>query len=177
LYIFTAAYPDFPWETAVKIEYVTLYLTMAFAVLFISSVFPEDTSNIFKYLFVVCNITFTLFTIITEASTYTQFLPVYMAIAAILLVYILYVLIRATVYERPAVWFIVGCLALGVIFFAYDLVAYEGFIRYNSVITHIAYFLMFILLATSLFVRYGFIRRTAGRRDILTYDDLYGSRK
>jgi hypothetical protein len=177
LYIVTAAYPDFPWELAVRIEYITLFLTMVWAVLFLASTFPEDASNIFKYLFVTSNIIFSLFSIFVAASIYTQFLPVYLSFCLVLLLYILYVLIRAVVYERQGVWFIVSCMMLGVIVFAYDLISYEGFTSYNPVVVNGGYLLMFILMAICLAIQYGFIKRAPGQRDVLTYDDLYGSRK
>jgi len=177
LYIFTAAYPDFPWEIAVKIEYITLYLMMVWATVFVSSVFQEDSSNIFKYLFVGCNLIFVIFTVFVQASTYTQFLPAYLSFAVVLLLYIVYVLIRAVVYERQAVWLMVGCLMLGVVVFSYDIISYEGLTSYNSMIIFSGYFVMFILIGVGLSIRYGFIKRAAGRRDVLTYDDLYGSRK
>ena len=177
LYLFTAAYPDFPWEVALRIEYVTLYLTMIWAALFLASIFPQDVSQLFKYLFIVANLIFISFTIVTSTTVFTQFLPVYLSFAAMLLLYIVYVLIHAIVYDRKGVWVIVGCMMLGVIVFSYDLISYEGFHSYNALITHAGYLGMFLLMALCLTIQYGFIRKGSGRGDVLTYEDLYGTRK
>jgi hypothetical protein len=175
LYVVTAYLPDFPWEICVKIEYVSLYLTMIWAVFFLASLFPADVNNLFKYFFIACNIIFILFTCFTNASLYTQFLPVYLSFCLILLIYIIYVLIHAVVYERHGVWLIVSCIMLGVIIFAYDLSAYQGLASYNPIIINIGYLGMFILMGTCLAFQLGFLKRNLRNRDMLTYDDLYGS--
>jgi hypothetical protein len=177
IYLFTAAYPDFPWEFAVRIEYVTLYLTMIWAALFLASTFPHDVGSIFKYLLIFANLMFVAFTLITETSLFTQFLPVYLSTAAILLLYIIYVLVRAIVYDRKGVWVMVSCMMLGVIIFSYDIIAYEGFASYNSMITHSGYLGMFLLMGLCLTIQFGFIRKSSGAGDMLTYDDLYGTSK
>lgn len=177
LYIVTAAYPDFPWEITVRIEYIALYLTMAWATLFLSRMFPHDSSNIFKYLFLASNLVFTIFTLIVDASVFTQFLPVYLSFASVLLLYTIYVLVRAVVYERQSVWLLVSSTMLGVIVFGYDIIAYEGFATYNSVIINIAYLSIFVMIAIALAIKYGFIASKSGQSDLLTYDELYGTRK
>jgi hypothetical protein len=177
LYVATSFFPDFPWEMAVKIEYITLYLTMIWAICFISALFPEDVNNMFKYLFIGCNGIFVLLTIFFTASMYTQFLPVYLSFSAVLLIYILYVLIHAFVYERQGVWMIVSCIMLGVVVYAYDISAYEGFATYSPIITNVGYLTMFILLAVCLAAQFGILSRSSRKSDMLTYEDLYGTNK
>jgi len=175
LYVGIFFFPDFPWEAAVKIEYITLYLTMIWAIAFLSTLFPEDVNSLFRYLFVGCNIIFCLITLIFKATLYTQFLPVYLSFCLVLLIYIIYVLIRAFIYERQGVWLIVCCLMLGVLVFAYDLSTYEGFAYFNPVIINVGYLSMFILLAFSLASQFGILNRTSRKSDMLTYEDLYGT--
>ena len=175
LYVANFYIPDFPWETGVKIEYITLYLTMIWAISFLSSLFPDDVNSLFRYLFIGCNAMFCLITIIFKATLYTQFLPVYLSFCLVLLIYIIYVLIRAFIYERQGVWLIVCCLMLGVIVFAYDLSAYEGFASFSPVIINVGYLSMFIFLAFSLASQFGILKRTSRKSDMLTYEDLYGS--
>jgi hypothetical protein len=64
---------------------------------------------------------------------------------------------------------------LGVIVFAYDLSAYQGLASFNPIIINIGYLGMFILMAICLAFQFGFLKRSARNRDILTYDDLYGT--
>lgn len=172
-YIAINYFPDFPWELAVKIEYISLFLIMVVAMLFIGSLFKEDVNKVFKYLFCGCNLIFVVITVLVDASTYTQFLPVYLSFAAVLIVYIVYVLVRALVYDRHGVWLIISCVFLGVIAFSYDLISYQGFATFNPIITSIAYLTMFILMAIALLFHVGIFKRSA-TTNMLTYEDLYG---
>jgi hypothetical protein len=174
LYPVTVLLPDLPWELCVKIEYITLYLMMIWAILFLNRLFPQDVNSFFKYFLFSFNMIFIAFTVFFRASSYTQFLPVYLSFCLILLLYIVYVLIRAVVYERQGVWLIVGCIMLGVIIFAYDLMAYEGMASFNSIIINLGYFVMFALMAWCLAYQFGFLKRSAHSRDMLSYEDLYG---
>jgi hypothetical protein len=176
LYLATFYFPDFPWQVGVQIEYISLYLTMIWAILFLSSLFPEDVKSLVKYFFVGCNCFFVVFTLFTSAALFTQFLPVYLSFCLMLLVYIIYVIIHAVVYERNGVWLIVSCIMIGVVVFAYDLSAYQGLAALNPIIINIGYIGMFMLMATCLGFKFGFLKRSVNR-DILTYDDLYGSGK
>jgi hypothetical protein len=176
LYLAVQYMPDFPWALAVKIEYITLFLVMIISMLFIGSLFKEDVNNVFKYLFCFCNLVFIGIAIFLDASIYTQFLPVYLSFAAALLVFIVYVLIRAVVYERQGVWLIIACLFLGVIIFSYDLISYQGFANFNPIIISIGYLTMFVLMATALLYQVGIFKRSAAT-NLLTYDDLYGGNK
>jgi hypothetical protein len=177
LYIVNSVFPDFPWELAVKIEYITLYLTMIWAVAFISNVFSHDVSQMFKYLFIGCNIIFTCISVFLSPSLFTQFLPVYLSFSVILLLYIVYVLLHAVIYDRTGVWFIVSCFMVGVIVFAYDIVSYQAFAEFNSILINSGYVLMFLLLALGLTFKLEIIKRNAGRQDMLTFEDLYGPSK
>ncbi|HYG01013.1 MAG TPA: 7TM diverse intracellular signaling domain-containing protein [Chryseosolibacter sp.] len=178
LYLINSNFPQLlSWEASVKIEYLTLYGTMVWALLFLHAQFKQDVSSVFKYVFVSCNLLFCVFTIVTSATLYTQFLPVYLSFALLLLLYILYVVIHAVIYERPGVWLIVTAIVFGVIIFGYDLGSYQGLSDYNSILINAGYLLIFLLLGFSMSMQLGFFKRSSARRDVLTYDDLYGTRK
>jgi hypothetical protein len=176
-YIANSYFPDFPWELCVKIEYITLYLMMIWAILFLSSIFKNEVNVAFKYLFCVFNSIFIGLTLFFNASLYTQFLPVYLSFCVVLLVYIIYILIRALVYEREGVWFMIGCLFLGVILFSYDIFSYQVLATLNPIIINLGYLTMFILMATCLLYQLGFMKKSAHAGNMLTYEDLYGTRE
>ena len=175
LYLANHYIQDLPWEFSVKIEYISLYMVMIWAILFVSSLFKNEVNNVFKYFLCACNIIFIVLTIFSDASLYTQFLPVYLSFCGVLLVYIVYVLIRAFVYEREGIWLMVSCLFLGVIIFSYDIIAYEGMATFNPIIINLGYLVMFMLMATSLLYQLGFLKKTSGHSNMLTYEDLYGT--
>ena len=177
LYIANSFFPDFPWELCLKIEYITLFLMMIWAVLFLSSVFKNDGKVSFKYMLCICNGVFILITIFFDATLYTQFLPVYLSFCGIVLVYVIYILIRALMYEREGVWLMIACLFLSVILFSYDLLSYEGLATFNPIIINVGYLTIFVLVALGLSYQLGLLKKTSPYRNVLTYEDLYGSQK
>ena len=176
-YIANSFFPDFPWELCLKIEYLTLYLMMIWAILFLASIFKNDVNAAFKYLFCGFNGVFIGLTLFFKASFYTQFLPVYLSFCVALLVYIIYVLIRALVYEREGVWFMISCLFLGVILFSYDIFSYQVLATFNPIIINLGYLAMFILMAAGIMYQLGFMKKSANAGNMLTYEDLYGTKK
>jgi hypothetical protein len=176
-YVAVSFFPDFPWELCVKIEYITLYLMMILAILFLAHIFRNDVNTASKYIFCLFNGIFIVLTLFFRASLYTQFLPVYLSFAAVLLIYMIYILIRALVYERDGVWLMISCLFLGVIMFSYDIVSYQGFATYNPVIISIGYFVMYMLMGICLLFQLGYLKRPSSHVNVLTYEDLYGDTK
>ena len=174
LYVMNSFFPDFPWTIGLKIEYITLYLTMIWAVYLVNHIFSHDGSNIFKYLFVGCNAIFSALTLFVSPALFTQFLPVYLSFAGILLIYIIYVLLHAVIYERRGVWFIVSCFMVGVVVFAYDIVSYQAFAHFNALLINSGYVIMFLLMGAGLSLKLGWIRKDMAARDMLTFEDLYG---
>lgn len=169
-------FPDFPWEVAVKIEYIGLFSVMMISMLFVGSLFKDDVNAVFKYLFCFCNLVFIAIAAFFEAAIFTQFLPVYLSFAGALLLYIVYILVRAVVYDRQGAWLIVTCVFMGVVVFAYDLIAYRGLANFSPIFTTIGYIAMFTLMAVALLFQVGIFKRSSAT-NMLTYDDLYGRNK
>ncbi len=177
IYLANSLVSGIPWEVCVRIEYITLYLSMIWAILFLGTLFRNEVNPLFKYLFTICNGMFAVVTLFFDAAIYTRFLPVYLSFAAGLLIYVIYVLIRAIVYERENVWLMVSCLFLAVILFSYDLISYEGLATFNPIITSIGYLAIFVLMSLSLLYKLGLLKRSSVSRNVLTYEELYGPSK
>jgi len=149
LYLFANWFPAMDWELLVKIEYLTLYLTMMWSLLYVGKLFPQDVSSIFKYVLIIANSIFILFTIATPAITYTHLLPAYKFVAWVILGYVGYVVIRAIIYERVGAWFSAFSIILGVLMFSYDMLTYEGFLNFSPLLFNVGYLTIFFLNATA----------------------------
>ena len=174
LYLFISLVPDFNWNVMIRIEYVTLFLSLIWAMLFTYRLFPNESSNALKYLLVGINILYILFALFTKPLQFTQYLPVYLFTCGFVLLYCVVIVIRAWVNERVGVLFLIISLLLGVALFAYDLFAYEGLFLYNSVFFSIGYLIVFMLMAPALLLHLKIITSKAKPSNILTYKDLYG---
>lgn len=177
LYLATSLFPEIAWEPSVKIEYITLYLSMVWAILFLSEIFKSEVNDTFKYFMCICNGAFVLITLIFNSNVYTQFLPVYLSFVTLLLLYVVYVLTRAMINERQGVWLLISCVFLGVVLFAYDLIAYQGFATFNPLMINAGYICIFSLITISLLLQTGYLKRSSSYSDMLTYDELFGKQK
>jgi 7TM diverse intracellular signalling len=111
-YLFTSFFADFNWSIMVKIEYITLYSTMIWSLLFLSRLFPNESSKIVKYILVGLNCVFIVVTVGFSPLVFTQWLTVYLAVAGILIFFACVIVVRALLHDRSGVWFLVACLFL-----------------------------------------------------------------
>ncbi len=149
LYLFVNWFPQVDWELAVKIEYLTLYLTMMWGLLFIAKLFPEDTNALAKYILLTVNLIFILLTLATPAFTYSNLVPAYLVVAWIILGYVIIIVVRALVFERAGAWFAIGSIFLGVVMFGYDMLTYQGYWNFNPLLFNTGYLVVFFLNATA----------------------------
>ena len=176
LYLGIFYFPDFDWTTMVRIEYITLYLTMIWAILFLSQIFHNEANLFFKYSLLFCNLLFTVYTLFSLPHSFTQWLNVYLVASAILLLYGGFTVIRAWVNERVGSGLLTISIILGLNIFGYDIFVYEGFSSYDPFIFSFGYISIFLLMGWALSMHLGFIKSKPSPTTQLTYDDLYKKR-
>ena len=173
LYLGISFSPDFDWATLVRIEYITLYLTMIWAILFLSQIFQYEANIFFKYALVFCNLLFTVYTLSSSPRSFTQWLNFYLAASAVLLLYGGFTVIRAWVNERVGSGLLTISIILGLNIFAFDIFVYEGFSSYDPFIFSFGYISIFLLMGWALSMHLGLIKSKPSPTTRLTYDDLY----
>ena len=177
IYVFISYFPEFDWATMVRIEYIMLFLTMIWAVLFLSRLFPNESNKIVKYVLVATNCIFIALAIVTSAVFFTRWLDFYLVVAAILLIFCTIIIIRAWINERSGVRFVVASVFLSLALFGYDITVYEGFFYYyNPLLFSFGYLAIFLMMGVSLFYHLQ-IFKGDGSSGMLTYEDLYGKEK
>jgi hypothetical protein len=176
-YIFIQYFPDFNWAAMVRIEYVTLYLTMMWAMLYLGRIFDQEASPIIKYLLVTINGAFIGYTLYASPLSFTRFLPVYLITSGVILVYGAFVVLAALVNDRQGANLLTVSVVLGLATFSYDIFTYEGFFSYNPILFSAAYIAIFMLMGVALLVKLGIVKSATKTTSILTYKDLYGDQK
>ena len=142
--------PWFDWELGVKIEYLTLYLTMAWAISFIAHLYPMDTNDLVKRILFYPNFLFVFVTLATPALLYTRFLDVYLILAGALILYAVVVILRAMLFERYGAWFsVMGVISL-VAAFAYNYLSYQGIFEFSPLTFYTSYLVFFFFLSIAL---------------------------
>ena len=168
---------DFNWNAMIRIEYITLYLTMIWSILFISRLFASESNAVVKYILVILNAVFVVFTVFNSPLLFTKMLALYLVTSGILLAYALLVIVRAYINERAGAVFLTVSSLLGIVIFTYDIFAYEGIFSFNSVLLSVAYLGMFSMLGLALLLHLGIIKKAKSTSGTLSYKDLYGDQK
>lgn len=177
LYLVGNYIPNLNWVLMVKIEYIMLYSTMIWSILFLSRLFPNESSKIVKYILVGLNCAFIVITAVSLPLFFTQWLNVYLSVAVVLLIFAAVIVIKALINERTGVWFLVACIFLSLVLFGYDIFVYEESVyHYNSSLFSLGYITIFLMLAIALLYHLK-IFRGDGSLSTLTYEDLYGNNK
>jgi hypothetical protein len=173
LYLAVWLMPEVNWNTMVRTEYISLYLTMIWAILFLSKLFEREGNAILKYLFVTGNAGFTLYTLLATPMSFSRWLPVYLTISAALLVYTAYVILWAIINERVGARTLLTGLLLGLVIFGYDLLTYQEFFSYNPVVFNAGYVAIFLVITVALLLHLDIIKGKPKASGMLRYDDLY----
>lgn len=176
IYLATILTPGFDWEWVVRIEYITLFSTIIFGILFLHQLFKNVTDQIIKYLLVSANFFFIAFTVFSSPLTFTRWLPVYIAFSLLTLLYGAFIVVRALSLGQEGVWYLVVCILLGIVIFSYDVFSYKGVFPYSNIVMNGGYILLFLLTTVSLLLHLNIIKnKTHG--SMLTYEDLYQTDK
>lgn len=176
-YVLIPYFPDFNWAVMVKIEYLTIYSMLIWAILFLGRLFPNESNNIFKYVLVAVNIAFVIVTLLSPPSFFTQWLTLYLSVAGMLLFFGAVIVIRALINERAGVWYLVASTLLSLMLFSYNIFVYEGFIgQYNAVLFSSGYIILFVMMGIALLYHLK-IFKSDSSAGTLTFEDLYGKNK
>lgn len=163
--------PWFDWELALKIEYITLYFTMALAIQFVAKLYVLDTNLLIKKILLYPNYLFVFLTMATPAVVYTNLLNIYLMLAGAVLLYIVIIILRAMLFERYGAWFSVsGILALAAAF-SYNYLSYQGVFKFSPFTFYTLYLCCFFLLALALAYQLSPAAKSKNVSDTLTFDD------
>lgn len=173
LYIGVEWFPQLAWIWVVRLEYISLYLTMIFGMLFIAYIFPEDVSNAFKIMYILFGTLFTGFTLFTQPMVFTKFVQLYLAFSALLLMAILVTIVKAQINERAGATLFLLNMVFGVGMFGYVILAYQKVLELNEMIFSIGFGILFLTTGIAMGVR---LMRSAKAHDsdVLTFDQMFG---
>jgi hypothetical protein len=163
---------DLSWEVAAKIEYLTIPLIIICGALFMWSIYPQEFKRIPLYFFIVVNTLLTGAVIFASSSMFSPLLLVLQVTGLTFIVYLMYAIIRALIFQRAGAWISV----LGMIVFAlvgfYNIYAFISVSDLNRIVIHSGYALALLLNVVSLLYRTP-MRLQSEEHDILRFTDLY----
>jgi signal transduction histidine kinase len=106
-------FPSWSWFVTVRLEYLTLYLGIAFLVEYVRRLYPEDVNHYaFKLMKVFCYL-FAGLVLVTSPLFFTKLLIPFLFVMFVYIVYTLYVYIQAVLHMRKGA--IYGLVSMGIL--------------------------------------------------------------
>ena len=99
-HIFYFLFPEFNWLIAYKFEYLSFYISIPLAVLFINNLFPDESVKATSQICISVSIVFSLIVLFTQPQIFTHTVISYEYIAVISMLYIIFVIVRAALRKR-----------------------------------------------------------------------------
>lgn len=110
-YLFKLSEDPMYWITLVKLEFITVYLTTPSFILFLESIYPEDTKKIVSKFTITAGLIFSIVTILMDTFITTGLVKYFQILLFSLILYIAYILIVINSKKREgAVWVAFGLL-------------------------------------------------------------------
>jgi 7TM diverse intracellular signalling len=163
---------EIPWNWAVRLEYFSFLSTAIFGALYIGGLYRQDTPVILKYFLVIVNVAFIFLILISIPATFTKFVWLYLAVALLTVIFALFVVLRALVYDRAGVWFSIAGFVLLAAMFGYNIIAYLENFDVNSIIFYGGFLIAFVLTGYAMHYR----TTHEDKSDMLTMEELYGKK-
>ena len=170
-YLAVQWFPELNWYVCVRVEYITLYLSMLFGTLLVGALFPRELNEIVKRFFIYASLCFTIFTLFVSPLVFTRFVQLYLGLSSALLIYLIVIIVRAYIESRQGASYLLMCLLLGVLMFAYVILAYEGVFELNELFFNIGFLTLFLLTAGAMAIRI-FRMSTTYDYDSLTFEEV-----
>lgn len=161
-----------PWEWAARIEYSTIPLVVLFGSLFMATIYPQDFKRGVLYFFVVVNILLIAIVVLAPFAMFSSLLLVLQVVGLILLLYTMYAVLKALVFQRKGAWVSALSTAVFALVGFYNIYAFITGTDLNRTIIHSGYAIALILNVISLQYRTP-VRLRAEEQDILRFSDLY----
>ncbi|MEP2773126.1 MAG: 7TM-DISM domain-containing protein [Fulvivirga sp.] len=145
IYLVSTFFDAFNWILALRIEYISLYLSVLFGILFLAKVFDPKESKLVKYAINIINAVFILLTLILPPVLFTMLLPAYQIFIVINLLFAVYVITKAVFDKRKDAWFSAISILLGVLVLGYEIISYVWVLKVNYVFLNFGYLTVFFL--------------------------------
>ncbi|MBV6645219.1 MAG: response regulator [Cyclobacteriaceae bacterium] len=160
-YSLHALLPDFPWWIAIRLEYITLFMSVFLFARFLLTLYPDDVSK--KYVDAISAgcLLFTAFTLFTPPVLFTRLITPFFLILLISIMYTFYVYIVAWRNGRPGSEYALASTGIVFVVFVYNILVYFGFLLPLDLVSFIGYILFFLAQSLILSYRFSFFLKKA----------------
>ncbi|TRX62602.1 membrane protein [Fulvivirga sp. M361] len=154
-YLVNNLFPDMSWNVSLRLEYLSLYLSFLMGMLFIHHVF-QYSKVLFTGILNIINFIFIVSALVLPTDIFTLLLKGFFIFAGLGLINALYVIIQAIYKKQPEAWFSATGIAVGVVIFFIEYIAYNHSSIINLLYLNMAYLAVFFI--NGLVLIHGFVQ-------------------
>ncbi len=148
--------PGLPWIVAIKLEYISLYLSASLFGIFIKFLYPEDVSKYIMNGFSFVLFSFSAAALLLPPFYFTYIINSFFVLLTVYIIYSSYALVRARLNKRVGSEFALASLGVVFIVFVYDLLEYFVLVEENLFINFVGYISFFFLQSLTLSNRFSY---------------------
>ena len=163
-YVLHTIFPNLDWYVTVRMEYMSLFLSIGFFALYTKYIYPADIhKKVVEVISVIC-FTFGLAALCTPPIFFTQLINPFLLVTVFCLVYVPYVYINAYLRKRPgSLYTLLSSIAL-MLAFLLSLLQYWLIIGEYELITFFCYIFFFFMQSLSLSHRVSYALKLATKQ-------------
>jgi signal transduction histidine kinase/CheY-like chemotaxis protein len=158
--------PNLSWNTAIVLEYLTLYLSGILFIIYSYLLYPLHYKRGMVYFTGGISFLFLLSSILSKPLFFTAILNQYFIVLIFSVVYLLFVYIKAYIAKLEGAIFAILSIAALSFSFSYDILAYFQLVDKNSFIIFFSYLAFFFLQSLILSKRFAATYRNALKRSL-----------
>jgi two-component sensor histidine kinase len=121
-------FPNLTWEMLTRIEYISGYITLPFFVLYISSLYPKQTSQQINYIYLPLGFLFAFFAMFFSTLFFTTSLTYYYIVVITFIIYTVWILFRSLISKESGSILAFATFILFSVTIIHDLLLFQNII-------------------------------------------------
>lgn len=132
-YVLHSYFPNFPWWIAIRMEYITLFLSVLFYCLYLDAMFEVKKIKWFIKVVVAICASYSLLVVLTDPIFFTQLIEMFFVFLIICFFVAFNLYINAVVDEKPGAWWGIASAAVIFTIFSYQIFVYFSWLPYFDI--------------------------------------------
>ncbi len=150
LYVLHSLIPNYPWEVAIRVEYITLFVSPFLFAKYLQAIYPKESSTTAINVLGILGAAFIVVTLATPATFFTKLVEPFFVILGGYFFYGFTIFTSALLEKRTGSVF--GFIGVVIVFanFGYLMLAYVSWMPQNPLFSYAGYFLFLLFQTLSL---------------------------
>jgi len=160
-YFLHSMFPFLNWQLTVRLEYITLFLSPFFFMLFIQAVYPEEVKKWAANVLKGFSLILTFITLFFNSSLFTYLIQPFFALLLLYILYGTWVFALAAYRKREGSLYAVISIAIVFTVFVLEILNYQGYLPHYPYLYFIGYILFFFFQSLILSYRFAYYFKQA----------------